>query len=47
MAGEELSPTQFAALATVLRHGQVSDNYLGRLTAINPSTISLVVRKLL
>lgn len=47
MAGEDLSPTQFAALATVLRHGEVSQNYLGRLTAMDPSTISLVVRKLL
>ena len=47
MAGEDLSPTQFAALATVLRHGEVSQNHLGRLTAMDPSTISLVVRKLL
>lgn len=47
MAGENLSPTQFAALATVLRHGELSQNHLGRLTAMDPSTISLVVRKLL
>ncbi|WP_338001515.1 MarR family winged helix-turn-helix transcriptional regulator [Aminobacter anthyllidis] len=47
MAGEDLSPTQFAALATTLRHGEVSQNHLGRLTAMDPSTISLVVRKLL
>ena len=47
MAGEDLSPTQFAALATVLRHGEVSQNHLGRMTAMDPSTISLVVRKLL
>lgn len=47
MAGEDLSPTQYAALATVLRYGEVSQNHLGRLTAMDPSTISLVVRKLL
>lgn len=47
MAGEDLTPTQFAALATILRHGEVSQNHLGRLTAMDPSTISLVVRKLL
>lgn len=47
MAGEALSPTQFAALATILKVGQVSQNQLGRLTAMDPSTISLVVRKLL
>jgi DNA-binding MarR family transcriptional regulator len=47
MAGEALSPTQFAALATVLKHGEVSQNHLGRLTAMDPSSISLVVRKLI
>lgn len=47
MAGEDLSPTQFAALATILKHGEVSQNHLGRLTAMDPSTISIVMRKLL
>jgi DNA-binding MarR family transcriptional regulator len=47
MAGESLSPTQFAALATILKVGEISQNHLGRLTAMDPSTISLVVRKLL
>lgn len=47
MAGEALSPTQFAALATILKVGEISQNHLGRLTAMDPSTISLVVRKLL
>ncbi|WP_181257092.1 MarR family transcriptional regulator [Pseudaminobacter soli (ex Li et al. 2025)] len=47
MAGEDLSPTQYAALATILRYGEVSQNHLGRLTAMDPSTISIVVRKLL
>ena len=47
MAGEFLSPTQFAALATILKVGEISQNHLGRITAMDPSTISLVVRKLL
>lgn len=47
MGEDDLTPTQFAALATVLRHGELSQNRLGRLTAMDPSTISLVVRKLL
>jgi DNA-binding MarR family transcriptional regulator len=47
MAGEALSPTQFAALAAILDVGEVSQNHLGRLTAMDPSTISLVIRKLL
>lgn len=47
MAGESLSPTQYAALATILKVGEISQNHLGRLTAMDPSTISLVVRKLL
>lgn len=46
MVGEALSPTQFAALATILKQSEVSQNHLGRLTAMDPSTISLVVRKL-
>lgn len=47
MAGESLSPTQYAALATILKVGEISQNHLGRMTAMDPSTISLVVRKLL
>ena len=47
MNGEELTPTQQAALATLLKHGELSQNRLGRLTAMDPSTISIVVRKLL
>ncbi len=47
MVGDALSPTQFAALATILNVGEISQNHLGRLTAMDPSTISLVVRKLL
>lgn len=47
MGRHGLTPTQMAALATVLRYGEVSQNQLGRLTAMDPSTISIVVRKLL
>src|SRR5579862_8874249 len=47
MNGSDLTPTQQAALATLLKHGELSQNHLGRLTAMDPSTISLVVRKLL
>lgn len=46
MAGEDVTPTQFAALAKLLEHGELSQNHLGRLTAMDPSTISLVIRKL-
>lgn len=41
-----ITPTQHAALATLLRQGELSQNQLGRLTAMDPSTISIVVRKL-
>lgn len=44
---KNLTPTQMAALATIMKHGQISQNRLGRLTAMDPSTISIVVRKLL
>jgi DNA-binding MarR family transcriptional regulator len=47
MNGKDLTPTQQATLATLLKHGELSQNHLGRLTAMDPSTISLVVRKLL
>ena len=42
-----LTPTQMAALATIMKYGELSQNRLGRLTAMDPSTISIVVRKLL
>jgi MarR family transcriptional regulator, lower aerobic nicotinate degradation pathway regulator len=47
MEGDNLSPTQFAALATILRHGAISQNHLGRMTSMDPSTISVVVKKLM
>jgi MarR family transcriptional regulator, lower aerobic nicotinate degradation pathway regulator len=47
VAEKNLTPTQMAALATIMKHGELSQNRLGRLTAMDPSTISIVVRKLL
>src|SRR6202011_182782 len=47
MNGRDLTPTQQATLATLLKYGELSQNHLGRLTAMDPSTISIVVRKLL
>ena len=46
MGDTDLTPTQHAALSTLLKHGELSQNHLGRLTAMDPSTISLVIRKL-
>jgi DNA-binding MarR family transcriptional regulator len=47
MNERNLTPTQMAALATIMKHGELSQNQLGRLTAMDASTISIVVRKLL
>lgn len=47
MGMDNLSPPQFAALATILKNGAVSQNHLGRMTSMDPSTISVVVRKLI
>lgn len=47
MGVDNLSPPQFAALATILKTGAVSQNHLGRMTSMDPSTISVVVRKLM
>lgn len=44
---DNITPTQFAALGTLLERGPLSQNHLGRMTAMDPSTISVVVRKLL
>lgn len=44
---DDTTPTQFAAMGTLLERGPLSQNHLGRLTAMDPSTISVVVRKLL
>lgn len=46
MEGDNLSPMQFAALAVILKYGAVSQNHLGRLTSMDPSTMSMVARTL-
>lgn len=47
MADFDLTPTQFAALAKVGEMGEVSQNHLGRLVAMDPATNQGVVRRLL
>ena len=42
----DVTPTQLAALVTLLKAGELSQNHLGRISQMDPSTISLVVRKL-
>jgi DNA-binding MarR family transcriptional regulator len=42
----QLTPTQFAALAKIRDLGQVSQNQLGRLTAMDPATIQGVIQRL-
>jgi DNA-binding MarR family transcriptional regulator len=41
-----LTPTQFAALAKIRDEGEVSQNYLGRLTAMDPATMKGVIGRL-
>ncbi|MBE3639596.1 MarR family winged helix-turn-helix transcriptional regulator [Mangrovicoccus algicola] len=41
-----LSVTQFVALVTLLREGPMAQSRLGRATSMDPSTTTLVVRKL-
>lgn len=45
-AEKDITSTQLAALSVILQEGKISQNQLGRLTAMDPSTISMVVRKL-
>jgi DNA-binding MarR family transcriptional regulator len=46
MAGFAVTPTQFAALAKLDDLGSVSQNQLGRLTRMDPATVSGVVGRL-
>ena len=46
MAKFDITPTQFAALAKIDDEGAISQNHLGRLTAMDPSTILGVVGRL-
>jgi DNA-binding MarR family transcriptional regulator len=41
-----LTPTQFAALFKAVELGKVTQNLLGRLTAMDPATVQGVVRRL-
>ncbi|MBL8698749.1 MAG: MarR family transcriptional regulator [Alphaproteobacteria bacterium] len=47
MTGIDLTPTQFAALVKIRDLGEVTQNQLGRLTAMDPATIQGVVQRLL
>lgn len=42
-----LTPTQFAALAKIAEQGGVSQNRLGRMTAMDPATMKGVIDRLL
>lgn len=42
----QVTPTQFAALAKLADEGELSQNHLGRLTAMDPATIQGVTRRL-
>lgn len=46
MAGFEVTPTQFAALARLHQVGETSQNRLGRMTAMDPATVLGVVSRL-
>lgn len=46
MGDLQLTPTQFAALVKIRDVGQVSQNQLGRLTAMDPATIQGVIQRL-
>ncbi|MBT5266246.1 MAG: winged helix-turn-helix transcriptional regulator [Rhodospirillaceae bacterium] len=46
-ADADLTPTQWAALAKLYERGALSQNHLGRLTAMDPATIQGVARRLM
>lgn len=43
---EQVTPTQYAALVKLYEMGELSQNHLGRLTAMDPATIQGVIRRL-
>jgi DNA-binding MarR family transcriptional regulator len=47
MGAAELTPTQFTALIKTVELGRVTQNHLGRLTAMDPATVQGVVRRLI
>jgi DNA-binding MarR family transcriptional regulator len=46
LADQKFTPTQFFAMARLRERGQLSQNRLGRLTAMDPATIQGVIRRL-
>jgi DNA-binding MarR family transcriptional regulator len=46
LADLQLTPTQLAALAKIRDQGEVSQNLLGRLTAMDPATMQGVIKRL-
>lgn len=46
MLNADLTPRQFAALAMIAECGEVSQNHLGRLVAMDPATTQGVVKRL-
>ena len=47
MQEHQITPTQWAALAMLHQEGSLSQNHLGRLTAMDPATIQGVTRRLI
>ncbi len=45
-AEHQLTPTQYAALVKIRDQGEVSQNHLGRLTAMDPATMKGVIDRL-
>jgi DNA-binding MarR family transcriptional regulator len=46
LGAHDLTPTQFAALLKTVQLRKVTQNHLGRLTAMDPATIQGVIRRL-
>ena len=47
LAQADLTPTQFTALLKTVQLGQITQNHLGRLAAMDPATIQGVVHRLI
>ncbi|WP_025898470.1 MarR family winged helix-turn-helix transcriptional regulator [Sneathiella glossodoripedis] len=43
----QITPTQFSAMCKLKDEGEISQNHLGRLTAMDPATIQGVTRRLI
>jgi MarR family transcriptional regulator, lower aerobic nicotinate degradation pathway regulator len=44
--GYSITPTQVAVLATLMRHGDMPQNQIGRITAIDTATLSPLLKRL-